>query len=267
MRPCSNELWPSESPSKAAGTLACGDRGPWRAMAEFQHIKNRKKKLYTWEERKRRRPEGPRLLARAISDFRVWWFSGFRGFGVCAHLGNLDSPGYILPVRYNLVFLRPASVPITYFASTLHSTLFLLLAHFCRELRRLLWHQNIPFESTFQTYTLKEHFLLISPKQNCVLYCCLGVQLIYLLSYPNEAVAQTQVGSDMTRAGIEPTRMPCFAIAVGCCLVSARRWQKRLLAFMRELANIPALRIILTWLVLGGDPAARSHRVEQFTAL
>ena len=23
----------------------------------------------------------------------------------------------------------------------------------------------------------------------------------------------------------------------------------------------------LTWLVLGGDPAARSHRVEQFTAL
>ena len=26
-------------------------------------------------------------------------------------------------------------------------------------------------------------------------------------------------------------------------------------------------RIKLTWLVLGGDPAARSHRVEQFTAL
>jgi hypothetical protein len=25
--------------------------------------------------------------------------------------------------------------------------------------------------------------------------------------------------------------------------------------------------IKLTWLVLGGDPAARSHRVEQFTAL
>ena len=28
-----------------------------------------------------------------------------------------------------------------------------------------------------------------------------------------------------------------------------------------------ALRNKLTWLVLGGDPAARSHRVEQFTAL
>jgi hypothetical protein len=27
------------------------------------------------------------------------------------------------------------------------------------------------------------------------------------------------------------------------------------------------LLIKLTWLVLGGDPAARSHRVEQFTAL
>ena len=27
------------------------------------------------------------------------------------------------------------------------------------------------------------------------------------------------------------------------------------------------LIIKLTWLVLGGDPAARSHRVEQFTAL
>ena len=26
-------------------------------------------------------------------------------------------------------------------------------------------------------------------------------------------------------------------------------------------------RFKLTWLVLGGDPAARSHRVEQFTAL
>jgi hypothetical protein len=31
----------------------------------------------------------------------------------------------------------------------------------------------------------------------------------------------------------------------------------------------PSMRqtIKLTWLVLGGDPAARSHRVEQFTAL
>ena len=28
-----------------------------------------------------------------------------------------------------------------------------------------------------------------------------------------------------------------------------------------------AIRNKLTWLVLGGDPAARSHRVEQFTAL
>lgn len=26
-------------------------------------------------------------------------------------------------------------------------------------------------------------------------------------------------------------------------------------------------KIKLTWLVLGGDPVARSHRVEQFTAL
>ena len=29
--------------------------------------------------------------------------------------------------------------------------------------------------------------------------------------------------------------------------------------------NIPMVK--LTWLVLGGDPAARSHRVEQLTAL
>jgi len=29
----------------------------------------------------------------------------------------------------------------------------------------------------------------------------------------------------------------------------------------------PAVYNKLTWLALGGDPAARSHRVEQFTAL
>ena len=28
-----------------------------------------------------------------------------------------------------------------------------------------------------------------------------------------------------------------------------------------------AILLKLTWLVLGGDPADRSHRVEQFTAL
>ena len=41
-----------------------------------------------------------------------------------------------------------------------------------------------------------------------------------------------------------------------------------------RLCNVPAVRAStvaaickLTWLVLGEDPAARSHRVEQFTAL
>ena len=36
------------------------------------------------------------------------------------------------------------------------------------------------------------------------------------------------------------------------------------------LCTVPGLLhavVKLTWLVLGGDPAARSHRVEQFTAL
>ena len=34
-----------------------------------------------------------------------------------------------------------------------------------------------------------------------------------------------------------------------------------------KIATGQAKQIKLTWLVLGGDPAARSHRVEQFTAL
>ena len=33
------------------------------------------------------------------------------------------------------------------------------------------------------------------------------------------------------------------------------------------LRRVRVLHDKLTWLVLGGDPAARSHRVEQFTAL
>jgi hypothetical protein len=64
-----------------------------------------------------------------------------------------------------------------------------------------------------------------------------------------------------------PIRVPCFAIAAGCRVVSARRCQKRLFATMQELAKTAELHNKLTWLVSGGDPAARSHRVEQFTAL
>ena len=35
--------------------------------------------------------------------------------------------------------------------------------------------------------------------------------------------------------------------------------------FCRRVSQVEECK--LTWLVLGGDPAARSHRVEQFTAL
>ena len=47
----------------------------------------------------------------------------------------------------------------------------------------------------------------------------------------------------------------------GACLKAARTFTTHGFIFDN------AIRNKLTWLVLGGDPAARSHRVEQFTAL
>ena len=40
-------------------------------------------------------------------------------------------------------------------------------------------------------------------------------------------------------------------------------------ACVKEIQVLPLQTVFskFTWLVLGGDPAARSHRVEQFTAL
>ena len=40
-----------------------------------------------------------------------------------------------------------------------------------------------------------------------------------------------------------------------------------LFILLNLLLNFTSSNNKLTWLVLGGDPAARSHRVEQFTAL
>ena len=42
---------------------------------------------------------------------------------------------------------------------------------------------------------------------------------------------------------------------------------QRTVPFIRKQSQTHHTFCKLTWLVLGGDPAARSHRVEQFTAL
>ena len=44
---------------------------------------------------------------------------------------------------------------------------------------------------------------------------------------------------------------------------------RKTVASVVEVRVLPSQPVIskLTWLVLGADPAARSHRVEQFTAL
>ena len=48
---------------------------------------------------------------------------------------------------------------------------------------------------------------------------------------------------------------------------SGARYQHVVAANAGKVAGLLPLCGKLTWLVLGGDPAARSHRVEQFTAL
>ena len=50
----------------------------------------------------------------------------------------------------------------------------------------------------------------------------------------------------------------------------AAHTRQRKQQLMQDMLPTPALKegiSKLTWLVLGGDPAARSHRVEQLTAL
>ena len=52
--------------------------------------------------------------------------------------------------------------------------------------------------------------------------------------------------------------------------VVEKRWRgRKTVACAVDVRLLPSQPLIskLTWLVLGGDPAARSHRVEQFTAL
>ena len=48
-----------------------------------------------------------------------------------------------------------------------------------------------------------------------------------------------------------------------------RTWTQQMKTLWNLTLTKSSLRkvIKLTWLVLGGDPAARSHRVEHFTAL
>ena len=48
-----------------------------------------------------------------------------------------------------------------------------------------------------------------------------------------------------------------------------RTWRQQRRTLLNSIMKRSSLRNItkVTWLVLGGDPAARSHRVEQFTAL
>lgn len=52
----------------------------------------------------------------------------------------------------------------------------------------------------------------------------------------------------------------CTAVRTGATLTGDMRAQ-------RVIWQLFPLMHKLTWLVLGEDPAARSHRVEQFTAL
>ena len=58
----------------------------------------------------------------------------------------------------------------------------------------------------------------------------------------------------------------CFGLRLGgvhlCAHSKPERWLCR-----HAMTSGKAIQDKLTWLVLGGDPAARSHRVEQFTAL
>ena len=51
------------------------------------------------------------------------------------------------------------------------------------------------------------------------------------------------------------------------CLAQTQSLKSKLLIFKSAALDLQQTYGKLTWLVLGGDPAARSHRVEQFTAL
>ena len=52
--------------------------------------------------------------------------------------------------------------------------------------------------------------------------------------------------------------MSCSSMCINTCSGSVILW---------SIIRCVGYLFKLTWLVLGGDPAARSHRVEQFTAL
>ena len=54
---------------------------------------------------------------------------------------------------------------------------------------------------------------------------------------------------------------------ISLCKVTGSLAMALHLALGKALCGTNCNMLKLTWLVLGGDPVARSHRVEQFTAL
>jgi hypothetical protein len=85
--------------------------------------------------------------------------------------------------------------------------------------------------------------------------------------YAGQAAATRTQQAFITTAAKLPTRVPCFAVAAGCCVPSVKSCHNRLFATKQEQAKTAAPDIKFTWLVLGGDPAAQYHSAEQFAAL
>ena len=59
--------------------------------------------------------------------------------------------------------------------------------------------------------------------------------------------------------------IPALSTAAKECTAIAQIDQR--FSLLGQIKTFPIIACKLTWLVLGGDPAVRSRRVEQFTAL
>ena len=76
-------------------------------------------------------------------------------------------------------------------------------------------------------------------------------------------------GCDCDFIALRDSRLPPPIGLPTCKLFKHMRqtWKQPLLKQCARESGNDGAACKLTWLVLGGDPAARSHRVEQFTAL
>ena len=104
---------------------------------------------------------------------------------------------------------------------------------------------------------------VIAPPRSISRACC------HADTWPCNACHQplspnTMGASTCPHDAIYRTNIPTHCHYVGCCVGMCARVHAHINAEEQSLA---AHAVKLTWLVLGGDPAARSHRVERFTAL